>query len=263
MKTNLKKHLTSLLLSLLPLQGHANWCDEKPEGGWYGEHTQGFYYFEEESVSLKPSQEPTSLSPPEAEQALEQKAQALKQLLALAVYDPTPEHVEQYMSAQKEIIEKASLFSEVWALVLLKNPELSSLSEQQTSTFGLRAQHQLQETRQQHLLDSLSQDHFLLLFVKAEEPYLDVAVEIGKAFSEKNNWHFKTVVIGEGATFESGYEQDRGLSEKLKIEVTPSWFIAQPESFATLPIGVGLISVSELEDNITKQVRSISNDQQG
>jgi conjugal transfer pilus assembly protein TraF len=57
--------------------------------------------------------------------ALKKLREDVERKRALAIVKPTPENLKSYIVAQEALMDRASLFSDVWRRVLWANPELN------------------------------------------------------------------------------------------------------------------------------------------
>ena len=51
------------------------------------------------------------------------------------------------------------------------------------------------------------------------------------------------------------FEIDKGLSQTFGVKAVPSMFVVDPYSDQAIPVGAGLISVSQLEEQIVAQIK--------
>lgn len=231
-------NISKLLLLLVPMQAFGSWYDQKLEG-WY-------YFEEKEALENQPV-----TTPEEAEEKVSLESQKLHQLLSLALLSPTPEHVETYIRAQKRWISQSNRFAQTWGKTLLEHPELSDLPITPTSSYGILAKRSHDLTKRKELLQTLSNEFFILLFFKGADPLSEKAAEALLAFASTNQWKYKAVSLdNEGLSTLSNFEIDKGLSQNLKVQISPSFFIVNPKESLIYPIGAGLLAVSELEQNI-------------
>ncbi len=219
---------------------------------WYDQKLEGWYYFEDKS----PSKQPSSLSQEEAEEILETAKSKLNQLRSLALLVPTESNVENYLKEQKKWIDQSSLFATTWQKVLLSNPLLSDILTNPTSSFGIQERKSIEHQRRQSLLKKLAETHFLLFFFKGSDPFSLKAAEVVQLFASMNNWKVTAVSLdGEPIPSFSQYEIDKGMGAALGVKATPSMYVIDPAGPTAVPVGAGLISVSQLEENIENQFK--------
>lgn len=246
-----KKPFKIVLFSILIL---AIFSQETLLASWYDQKLEGWYYFEDPEA---PISDTLSITPQQAEDLISLESKRLKQLLSLAIISPTDENVKIYIEAQRKWISQSNLFAQTWGKTLLNHPEIGDFLTTPTSSYGIltKKSHDL-ETRKE-LLHKLSKDYFLLFFFKSTDPYSEKVVEVVQLFATTNNWKYKAVSLdGHGLRNLPAFEADKGISAYFGLQVTPSIFIVNPTDNQAYPVGAGLVTVSEIEQNIETQVRT-------
>jgi len=231
------------LVLVIPFQAFSSWYDQKLEG---------WYYFQE---NLSSSDNDPPLTPEQADALIAIESQKLKQQLALAIVAPTDRNVKTYIEAQRRWIQQSSLFAHTWGKTLLEYPELSEFLTTPTSSYGSLAKKTYDLAHRKDLLKILSKDYFLLFFFKSTDPYSENVAEVVQLFAITNNWKYKAVSLDEqGLPNLPAFETDKGISAHFGLQVTPSLFIVNPTDNQAYPVGAGLITVSEIEENIETQI---------
>ncbi len=243
----LHTRISLLLMLTIPIQSFGSWYDQKLEG---------WYYFQDQKPTREEKTAPDTLE--EADNYLATESRKLKQLLSFAIVSPTHENVEKYIRAQRHWMEQSGKFAHMWGKVILEHPDLSDLLTTPTSSFGVLTKRENDLNKRKELLQALSNDYFLLFFFKGADRYSQKATEVAQLFASTNNWKLKAVSLDNLGTPElHTFEVDKGISEHLNIQVTPSFYIVNPTENQVYPVGVGMISVSEIEENIEKQLKGI------
>lgn len=246
-----KKPFKIVLFSILIL---AIFFQETLLASWYDQKLEGWYYFEDPKVAVSDT---ISITPQQAEDLISLESKRLKQLLSLAIISPTDENVKTYIEAQRRWISQSNLFSQTWGRTLLNHPEIGDFLTTPTSSYGIltKKSHDL-ETRKE-LLHKLSKDYFLLFFFRSTDPYSEKVAEVVQLFATTNNWKYKAVSLdGDGLRNLPAFEADKGISAYFGPQITPSLFIVNPTENQAYPVGAGLVTVSEIEQNIETQVRT-------
>lgn len=226
---------------------------------WYEQKLEGWYYFEDPtSESKKEEIDKKDLTPDSAEELIEIKKAELKKLLALALVDPSVQNVETYIKEQKKWIDQSSLFAITWGKVLLNNPLLNDNLETPTSNYGIAVKREFDLQKRKNLIKSMSKDWFLLFFFKSSDYSSEKLAEVLQLFSDVNEWKTRAVSIdGKSVKGLNDFEIDKGISLQFGLKATPSFFIVNPTLKVAYPVGAGLISVTEIEQNIEQQVGSL------
>lgn len=218
---------------------------------WYDQKLEGWYYFQE-----KESEEVKEKSPSldEADEVLEIEKRQLKKLLSLALLVPTPENVENYLLEQNRWVNQSTQFADTWGKVLLQKPILGDFLLNPTTNYGVLAKREVDLNKRKKLLHELSNTCFLLFFFQGKDPFSEKAAEIANLFASLNHWKVKAISLdGRGVQNLKDFEIDKGISQNIGVEATPSFFVVDPFENKVFPVGAGLISVSDLEQNIEMQ----------
>ncbi|MBI3211729.1 MAG: conjugal transfer protein TraF [Simkania negevensis] len=221
---------------------------------WYDQKLEGWYYFEDFSNQPNREKKEQITSPEEAAEKIELEKQKLQKLLSLALLQPTEQNVENYMQAQQKWINQSAYFSLIWQKALLKNPLLGDFLENPTTTYGVLARKERDLKERQALLQNLSKEHFLLFFFQGKDFFSQKAAEAIKLFSSLNGFKVQAVSLdGEGIIEFPRFEKDHGISAQIGVKATPSLFVINPFTNQIAPVGAGLLSVQQIEENIESQ----------
>ncbi|NNM43168.1 MAG: conjugal transfer protein TraF, partial [Chlamydiae bacterium] len=132
---------------------------------------------------------------------------------------------------------------------------LGSFLETPTSSYGIIAKRDYDTQKRNQFLEKLSKNHFLLVFFEGKNPFSAKAIEVAELFASTHQWKFKFVSLdGIGVEGLENFEQDKGISKFFRITSTPAMFVVEPTKQEAHPVGVGFLTVSELEKNIEIQL---------
>ncbi len=96
------------------------------------------YWFYCEKPKAAPKAEPQA-PPPNAVGRLDAITAELRELKARAILEPTNENVTAYIRFQREQLDRASLFSDVWQRAIWQDPDLDYTLQRPVSTLGQEA----------------------------------------------------------------------------------------------------------------------------
>ncbi len=239
--------MTKLLLVLL-----ANTSCLFASMTWYEGKLEGWYYFQDKEQQ---SEQVPELSPEEAEWILHAEKRKLAQLLSLALLVPTHENVQSYMGAQKKWIDQSGRFAAEWGKVVLDNPLMGEFLKNPTTSYGILAKKEIDLEKRKRLLHDLSKEHFLLFAFQGADRFSKKAAEVVKLFASVNKWKVKAVSLdGLGLEEFPDFEIDKGISALIGIKASPSLFVINPFENSVFPVGAGLVTVSDIEENIETQL---------
>lgn len=138
----------ALVLALSVGQG-ATAENVRPDLGYCADGTirQGWHFYcdpdaqppqekEEEKTARPPSAPVAAPSQPTATERMEAFNTRINELKHLAILEPTPDNLHNYMTAQAVAMRMASTFADQWQRVLFKTPELDANVRNPTSGLG-------------------------------------------------------------------------------------------------------------------------------
>lgn len=245
--------LALLLIALAgPLQ--ATWIERKAEGwAWY----------EDKKLSKQKDEEPPY--PITQQEKLAEIRKELEEKLALAVLNPTDEHLLDYMIEQKKWLDHSSHFSHLWTKMLLDHPELDPTTTTfPVSQYGIQLRKAMVHARNQDLILQLSKDHGLFFFYEGNSKISQALSIVVKEFSRRNAW--EVVAISVDGSILQNYPNtrlDNGIAKSFGIETYPALFIVNPKEKTAVPIAYGLVTLEQIEDNIALQFITLKEEQNG
>lgn len=145
------------------------WCDDDRTHGWH-------FYCDPEFNQPPPKPEP---APAEQKPPAPAPLTATEQMMAYrkhadelkhrAILDPTPENVEAYMRANRDIVLKAGAFSSEWQRVLWDNPDLDANTKRPLNQLGVGIVDELKSRAEIAMLQQVSmQEGVLFVFANPE-----------------------------------------------------------------------------------------------
>ncbi|CDZ81949.1 conjugal pilus assembly protein TraF [Candidatus Rubidus massiliensis] len=238
MKYSMKFFLL-LFLTFYSEQLSAGWLNRKAEGwSWYEDKVKKQNNYHEESDKLSPV----------AQMEIERKTYETK--LSQAVLDPTEENIESLMIEQKKIMDRSSKFSKIWTKILLSNPELDSTINNPITQYGVTIAKDIERDKKNKLIGLLKEEFGLILFTKGNKESQAFALVV-KEFVKKHKWELIPVSVdGEIIPAFPNAQLDQGIVDKLGISIYPSLIMLNPKTEELIPIGFGMISLEQIENNI-------------
>lgn len=186
---------------------------------------------------------------------LEQIKQELETRKAKAVVEPNEENVKEYMLFQKKVVDNSSNFADVWRRVLWKYPELDYTVKHPTNTLAKHKQIDVKREDIKSSLLSLSERYGLFFVYKSTCPYCHQYSPILKEFSTVYNIDILPITL-DGISmqeWEGNTIKDLSVLRKLGLEdisQVPATVLFDNKTKEVLPVGYGVLSISDLEDRI-------------
>lgn len=222
--------------------GDPFYCGERRLGTW-------FYC---DPARRAPKDKATSPSVPAAEQ-LDAVRQTLDELKARAILDPSEENVIAYVRFQREQLDRASTFSDVWQRAIWQNPDMDYTLQRPVSTLGKRAWIDLRKADRDAVLTRLGERYGLFYFYAQSCAACDIAGPILRSVADSHGLTVMAVSMDGGPSKDfPNYLVDSGQRERMGIpgRETPALVLFDTITKRTLPVGYGILSADEIMDRI-------------
>jgi conjugal transfer pilus assembly protein TraF len=203
----------------------------------------------EESVQ---TQMPTT---PNYVEQLQKYKKTLEDKKAKALMSPTYSHVKEYMTAQKDMSDRASFFSEQWKRVVLTTPALNPEIDNPTSHYISHVKKDEERMARQAVLASMGKTYGLFLFVSNNCSYCKAFAPVVNAFAKK--YGFEVIVISLQGLVDADIEalfptiwNNNGIAETFGIQQAPALMAYSKHDDDLIPITYGATSLDTLETNL-------------
>lgn len=219
------------------------YCAERRLGYW-------FYCTRPSPEPDKPKQQ---TEPVDAGARLEAITAELRELKARAILEPTPANVTAYIRYQREQLDRASLFSDVWQRSIWQDPDLDYTLQRPVSTLGKRQWQDARRSERDATMAHLAEHYGLFYFFAADCGACEVMSPIVSSVAATWNIAVRAISTDGGPsrtfpryTVETNQRQRMGLEPK----VTPAVVLWDAAANRAIPIGYGVMSADELQDRI-------------
>lgn len=220
------------------------YCEERRLGYWF--------------YCVKPSPEPAApqpqaAAPVNASAELEAITATLRDLRAQAILHPTPENVTSYIRFQREQLDRASLFSDVWQRALWQQADLDYTLERPVGALAKRQWQDARAASRDSVMAQLSQRYGLFYFFAQTCGACEVMSPIVKSVADR--WHITVRAIstdGGPSRHFPDYAVENGQRPRMGLEpaITPALVLWDSVLNRPIPIGYGVLSADELQDRI-------------
>ncbi|MDK2767962.1 MAG: conjugal transfer protein TraF [Sphingomonas sp.] len=223
--------------------GDRFYCEERRLGYW-------FY-----CTGPRPAETPEPAPPPAASATsqLDAITAQLRELKAKAILEPTPANVTAYIRFQREQLDRASLFSDVWQRAIWQDPELDYTLQRPVSTLGKMQWQDARSAERSAVMAQLGARYGLFYFFAQSCGACEVMSPIVQSVA--STWHIAVRAISTDGgpsrhfpnyTVETNQRTRMGLEPK----VTPAVVLWDALKGQAIPIGYGVMSADELQDRI-------------
>ena len=219
------------------------YCEKRRLGYW-------FY-----CTRPRPAETPEPSPPPAASATsqLDAITAQLRELKAKAILEPTPANVTAYIRFQREQLDRASLFSDVWQRAIWQDPELDYTLQRPVSTLGKMQWQDARSAERNAVMAQLGARYGLFYFFAQSCGACEVMSPIVQSVA--STWHIAVRAISTDGgpsrhfpnyTVETNQRTRMGLEPK----VTPAVVLWDALKGQAIPIGYGVMSADELQDRI-------------
>ena len=219
------------------------YCTERRLGYW-------FYC----TAPKKPEPIAPPRSPEEPAMArLDAITATLRELKAKAILEPSQANVTAYIRFQREQLNRASLFSDVWQRAIWQDPELDYTLQRPVSTLGKRQWQDSRQSERDTVMAHLSERYGLFYFFAQSCGACEVMSPIVRSVAA--TWHITVRAIstdGGPSKHFPNYTAETNQRSRMGLEpkITPAVVLWDAAQSRAIPIGYGVMSADELQDRI-------------
>ena len=169
------------------------------------------------------------------------------------IAEPTIENLEKYIALQEQMGDRAEKVANLWEQVLLKNPQLNYSLSHPTNNVALQVYHEQESVEKDKAIKLFAKKTGLFFFYRSTCSYCKHFAPILKNFAERNGLTVIPITL-DGISLDEfpNSKVDSGQSAQFHVTMTPSLFAVNPYTQKAFPVAYGLISETELRDNIYK-----------
>ena len=222
-------------------QEDALYCKERRLGTWF--------YCE------KPKETPRTTAPPQASarDRLAAISSSLEELKARAILEPTSENIVNYIRFQREQLDRASTFADVWSRAIWQNPELDYTLDRPVST--LAKQTWLADRRQQRegSMAALTERYGVFYFYSSSCSACRTFSPVMRALSDSYGLEVLAVSMdgGPNEAFPN-FVVDSGQYQRMGLQggTVPALVLFDTQTKQPIPIGYGVMAADEVMQRI-------------
>ena len=220
------------------------YCGERKLGQW-------FYCVKPKTTEAAPN----ALPEPQASAAerIASITRQLDELKARAILEPTSENIVNYIRFQREQLDRASTFADVWSRAIWQNPELDYTLERPVST--LAKQTWLTDRRQQRegSMAALTQRYGVFYFYSSSCSACRTFSPVMRALSDSYGLEVLAVSMdgGPNEAFPN-FVVDSGQYQRMGLQggTVPALVLFDTQTKQPIPIGYGVMAADEVMQRI-------------
>lgn len=224
--------------------GDRLYCEERKLGYWF--------YCSRPTQPAKPNTVADSAAQSATEQ-LDAITAQLREIKARAILEPTPANVAAYIRFQREQLDRASLFSDVWQRTIWQDPALDYTLQRPVSTLGKRQWQDTRKAQRDTAMAHLADRYGLFYFFAQSCGACRVMSPIVRSVATTWNISVRAISTDGGPSEDfPRYTVETNQRERMGLEpkVTPAVVLWDAATSRAVPIGYGVMSADELQDRI-------------
>lgn len=186
-----------------------------------------------------------------ARERLEKLKKELEDKRALAIMEPTPEHIAEYIRLQNEVTQMAAVFSDVWRRVIWQTPELNYELKRPVNTAGIDTYNKERRQAELKTLEQIKKDWGLFFFFRSDCPFCHRMAQTLKILTDMYGLTvFPVSLDGQGLPEYPKPQRDNGMAAMLGISHVPMVVLGNVRDRRLIPLGSGVISVQDLIERV-------------
>ncbi len=190
---------------------------------------------------------------PQAAARLAAIGRQLDELKARAILEPTTANVSAYAAFQREQMNRASLFADVWSRAVWQNPALDYTLQRPVGTLGKRAWLEERKADRSATMAALAKRYGVYYFYASTCGACDVFAPILKSLSDQYDLSVLPVSMdgGRSGAFPT-FVVNTGQYEKMGLSgnQVPALVLFDTLTHRPVPIGYGIMSADEVIERI-------------
>ncbi|MBN9146096.1 MULTISPECIES: conjugal transfer protein TraF [unclassified Novosphingobium] len=221
------------------------YCAERKLGTW-------FYCESPKPKSPAKAAEAVS-APAKAIDRLALITKALDELRARAILEPSTENVAAYIRYQREQLDRASTFADVWQRAIWQDPSLDYTLQRPVNTLGKNAWLEARKNDQAATMAALSRRYGLFFFYSSSCGACEAFSPVLKGLSEQYALSVLPISMdgGPNATFRN-YVVDHGQYQRMGLQggQVPALVLFDTVTKKPIPVGYGVMAADEVMQRI-------------
>ena len=220
------------------------YCGERKLGTWF--------YCERPKPANRAQADPAAPNLTYRQQ-LDKIGTRLEELKAKAVLEPSPDNIIAYVRYQREQLDRASMFADVWERAIWQHPDLDYTLQRPVNTLGKSAWLEQRKSDREATIAGLSERYGLFLFYSASCGACEIFSPIVRSLADK--YHLSVLPVsmdgGPNPAFPR-FVVNHGQYEKMGLEggQVPALVLFDTYLKKPIPIGYGVMAEDEVLQRI-------------
>lgn len=237
-----------------PSESGSNWWDKDP----WSNPERGFNWYPPDDRPKPKTKDEKQVAKPKTIREMASVEDIRKELARLrdqAILQPTEKNIYAYLDANQFVMDKSSLFTDMWRRVVWQNPEVDYNVRNPQATF---AQNALKEKRAQDtevLMSRLASTHGVLFFYRGDCQFCHMQAPVLKMLRDR--YQIEVLAVGvDGAKIREfpDAKKDNGISMFVSggrgIDTVPAMYLISRDKKQVIPLGAGVLAMDEIVERI-------------
>jgi conjugal transfer pilus assembly protein TraF len=179
--------------------------------------------------------------------------QKVEDSLNLAILSPTQENLRNYAENYFAVIHRGQQFTDAYKAMLLNYPQYDYSLKFPTNQIVQSIYSVEQKKIEEQKIHRFTKAYGFFFFFAKACPYCHAFAPIVKQFMDKYRISVVPISLDGGSLPQFPVVvQDNGTAEALNVYKLPALFAVNPRSKKIIPLANGVLSLSELEENILR-----------
>jgi len=182
---------------------------------------------------------------------LERMRKSLEGQRALALMHPSPENLKAYITAQEALMDRASVFSDVWRRVIWANPEINYQLRNPVNNAAIQVRDSERTQKERSSLTEIAKEWGIFFVFRTDCPYCHRMAPALKLLSDTYGITIFPVSLDGGALPDFPKPaMDNGMAKVLDVKQVPYVALGNIKDRRLIPLGSGVLSVQDMVERI-------------
>jgi len=214
-----------------------------------------YFYCEQPKAAIKEKKSPDKKIPSQvsAQDRIAKIRAQLQEMRAAAVLEPTTTNISAYIRFQREQLDRASRFADIWQRTLWQQPDLDYTLLRPVSNLGKKVWSDARGAEQEDLLAHLAERYGIFYIYSGTCGACRAFSPLMRAFADRYNLPVKAVSIdGAPNDYFPDAIRDTGQVTALGLDhqPVPAVILFDAEQGRVIPVGFGLMTEEDLKKRI-------------
>jgi len=234
-------------VDLIPATGGMDYPSQ-----WQCDSTKFSWYCQiEEEKEEPPQTEKLKTKEEAALEELKKMKDMIEAKKAIAILNPTPENIKNYIIVQEAVMDRSSQFADTWRRVIWQNPELNFELKRPINNAALDVYKNTRTDKISQNMAEISKEWGLFFIFKSDCPYCHRMAPSLKFLSDKYGMTvFPVSVDGAGLPDFPNPRRDNGLTARMGLKNVPAVVLGNIKDKRLILLGTGVISMRDIVERI-------------